>query len=30
MAMMVLIHTGTRTVLQYIVEPFAARFTSAL
>ena len=30
MALMVHIHTGQRTVLQYITEPFAARFTGAL
>jgi membrane fusion protein, adhesin transport system len=30
MAVMTHIHTGKRTVLQYIIEPFAARFTGAL
>lgn len=30
MAMMVHIHTGKRTVLQYMTEPFTARFTGAL
>ncbi len=30
MAVMVHIHTGKRTVLQYLAEPFAARFTGAL
>jgi adhesin transport system membrane fusion protein len=30
MAMMVHIHTGKRTVLQYITEPFAARFAGTL
>jgi len=30
MAVMVHIHTGTRTVLQYLCEPFAARFTGAM
>jgi adhesin transport system membrane fusion protein len=30
MAVMVHIHTGKRTVLQYIIEPFAARFTGAM
>ncbi len=30
MAMLVHIHTGTRTVIQYLLEPFTARFTGAL
>lgn len=30
MAMMVYIHTGTRTVMQYLLEPFTARFAGAL
>jgi adhesin transport system membrane fusion protein len=30
MAVMAHIHTGKRTVLQYITEPFAARFTGAM
>lgn len=30
MAMLVHIHTGKRTVLQYMIEPFTARFTGAL
>ncbi len=30
MAVMVHIHTGKRTVLHYIIEPFAARFSGAL
>lgn len=30
MAMMVFIHTGTRTVMQYLLEPFTSRFAGAL
>ncbi|SMP64728.1 membrane fusion protein, adhesin transport system [Desulfonatronum zhilinae] len=30
MTMMVYIHTGTRTVMQYLLEPFTARFAGAL